>query len=348
MSLIDDFLGALGAEWVLRDVLGGGVITTALGNLSITVLALSDHVNNNTTKTAPAIVRNDIANLDFQIDVHVVSPPGANTSICGILVEQDSDDWLKFEDIFTGGQLRALAGSTVSGTTTVQATVAIGSGNGNYLRVTRLGNAWTFQTSPNGITYTTRASFSRTMTVTAWGVYAGNSGGLLAPLYICLIDSVILTQAAPQDITVAPNNAAPASAGAAVHQTVAVTPDHAPPASQQGGVVQTIPVAPLRLVPAGAEAVVVQSLALVPDNAAPDSQEGALGMTVMLSGAHPIPAPGLAWLDLSVRAAVAHIAPLGGDGEVFRNLGRGEDPTGNHHRTRSRRRARTRSARRAA
>ena len=94
----------------------------------------------------------------------------------GFLVEQDADNWIRFDTYSDGTNLRAFAAVTVDGVSSPQFNVVIPEGSAPYLRVTRADDQWTFEYSNDGTNWTVAGSFNHDLQVSSAGVFAGNTG----------------------------------------------------------------------------------------------------------------------------------------------------------------------------
>jgi PKD repeat protein len=119
---------------------------------------------------------------DFELEVKFDSPVTApQYQIQGIVIEQDNDDFLRFDFHSTDTKTRIFAASFVDGNGTSQVSgVDIADLNvaSLYMRVKRAGDVWTQSYSLDGTTWLTPSggTFTHVMTVTAVGLFVGNSG----------------------------------------------------------------------------------------------------------------------------------------------------------------------------
>lgn len=118
--------------------------------------------------------------VDFQLDVKWNTEPTAGFNDQGILVEQDEDDWLRFDVYHNNTSLKLFVGRTVNGMNNTLLNANIPTGSATHVRVNRTGNTWTTFTSGDGLTWTPRHVFSQALVVGAVGVYAGNPVNALA------------------------------------------------------------------------------------------------------------------------------------------------------------------------
>ncbi|EGJ30732.1 hypothetical protein LYNGBM3L_47340, partial [Moorena producens 3L] len=115
-----------------------------------------------------------IADEDFQIEARFLTTPSERFQLHGLLVEQDADNWVRFDTYSDGNVLRVFSGVTVNGSSSVRINMTIQQGDAEYLRVERLGDTWTYQYSADGNSWTTAVSYSHALNATAAGVFAGN------------------------------------------------------------------------------------------------------------------------------------------------------------------------------
>lgn len=176
----DDFSGAeLAPAWIFVDPVGNASFQlvgegTADPSLSISVPAGSAHDPWGQNGSARLVQLS--ADSDFEFETKFGSSVTQAYQMQGILVEQDGDDFVRFEVHHDGTTNRFFAASFLGGSGTTQANVALGASTPAYLRVRRQGNSWTAWTSANGQNWTQRASFSHALTVIQAGVFAGNAG----------------------------------------------------------------------------------------------------------------------------------------------------------------------------
>jgi uncharacterized repeat protein (TIGR02543 family) len=139
--------------------------------------------------TAPRLFQpaND---TDFAVDVKFDSTLDVALQIQGIIVEESSDHFLRFEFVgVDGSSVRIFAASLVSGSPSVKVDQLITQDSPMYLRVERIGNNWTLLHSYDGSVWTEAVTFNHPMMVTAVGPYVGNydsSGN--APAHTAVID----------------------------------------------------------------------------------------------------------------------------------------------------------------
>jgi LmbE family N-acetylglucosaminyl deacetylase len=115
-------------------------------------------------------------NNDFEVEVKWDSAVSAAYQLQGLVVVQDSDDLLRIETHYDGSGTRLFVARISGGSASVVHNGAFAGGAPLYFRLKRTGNAWVLRSSTNGDTWTTAASFTQALAVTAIGPFAGNSG----------------------------------------------------------------------------------------------------------------------------------------------------------------------------
>ncbi|MEK9136592.1 MAG: immunoglobulin domain-containing protein, partial [Bacteroidota bacterium] len=185
--------------------------------LSIAVPAGSSHdvwVGGN---NAPRIMQ-PANNIDFEVEVKFQSTMNAASQMQGVIVQQDANNFIRFDFVRGATNTRIFAASFVGGTPTVRNDIVITGGNPLWLRVKRQGNQWTGSHSTNGTTFTAAPSFNHTLTVSSIGPFIGNAGSP-PPAFTGLVDYFFNTALpiSPEDPT-AP--AAPTITSQPTNQTV--------------------------------------------------------------------------------------------------------------------------------
>jgi regulation of enolase protein 1 (concanavalin A-like superfamily) len=222
----DDFdRASLGPAWTVVDPVGNGTVSlsgagTPDARLSLAVPAGSAHDAWHTNRSLRVV--QPAQDVDFTAEVRFESTPTQKYQIQGLLVQQDADDWLRFDVFHNGSGLRAYAASTAAGTSTARLNAATASAPSLWLRVQRAGDDWTLRTSTTGQSWTTVGTFTRALDVTAVGPFAGNSGSPV-PAFTALVDYVFETSAPiePEDT---PDGEPPPDTTPPVISGVEVTP----------------------------------------------------------------------------------------------------------------------------
>lgn len=113
-------------------------------------------------------------NTDFEIEVKWLTEPAGGFNDQGVLVQQDADDWLRFDVYHNNGSLKLFVGTTIGGTNSTILNADIPAGSASYLRISRSGDTWTTSTSADGTSFQVQNAFDQSLTVSSAGVYAAN------------------------------------------------------------------------------------------------------------------------------------------------------------------------------
>ena len=124
---------------------------------------------------------------DFQFEVAFLDEPSLRYQMRGIMVEQDAGNWIRFELHHDGNGLFVYGSTTTDGSPSARFKTAVAPGEADIMRVTRVGDVWTFEYSADGETWTTAGSFTHAITVTGVGPYAASVG----PGYTAEVDYAI-------------------------------------------------------------------------------------------------------------------------------------------------------------
>jgi regulation of enolase protein 1 (concanavalin A-like superfamily) len=187
--------------WVYTDPQADGTLTlTGTGTpnaaLSLAVPGDIEHQPWTGGIKVPRIMQPS-ANTDIQIEVKFLSPVNQEYQIQGILVEQDSTHFLRF-DFSSDGSSTYLFAASFSGDYSLPTTyisldsIATAGVSPIYLRITRLGNLWAVSTSLNGTSYSSPSpgNFTHVLTVRKVGLFVGNGAGNsgTVPPHTALVD----------------------------------------------------------------------------------------------------------------------------------------------------------------
>lgn len=173
------------ALWTFYDPIGNCSAATDGANAVITVPAGTRHDLWTGALEAPRLLQNS-ANDDFSIETKLAQALTLGYQFAGLIVEQDHNNFIRFDFYSDGSVIRGFAASFVSGVPTTRLQTVIAVTFPLFLRVERVANQWTFFSSSDGITWTQRATFSHTLTVAKAGIHAGNAGS--NPAYTAKFD----------------------------------------------------------------------------------------------------------------------------------------------------------------
>jgi len=144
-----------------------------------------------TDNWAPRIMQpaNDV---DFQIEVKFESEMSEEYQMQGVLIEQDSNNFLRFDFYSDGSNTNIFATSFVGGTPTIppmiDSPITGASVAPLYMRVRRQGDWWTLSYSDDNWTSSDSVSFDHHLTVTSVGAFVGNAGDGSPPAHTGYID----------------------------------------------------------------------------------------------------------------------------------------------------------------
>jgi beta-xylosidase len=159
-------------------------------NLLLTVPAGSSHDlwtgGDNTVRVVQSVANGDFL-IQAKFDSSLAISAGAASQMQGILVEQDSSNFLRFDELAGWGVVRIFSGKILGGVASSTIDVGITPSYPIWLRVQRTGNTFTFSWSTNGTSFTTAGSFTQALTVNRVGLYGGNSGSP-APAFTASVD----------------------------------------------------------------------------------------------------------------------------------------------------------------
>lgn len=203
----DDFnTSGLAAHWSVVDPVGDGSVSMrgvgsgqAVVELSVPAGVSHDPWGSNDSLR----VVQTAGDVDFEVEVAFDSVPSAKYQMQGLLIEQDADDWLRFDVYHDGSRLRAFAAGTTGGTSGAELSQRITATETAALRVRRAGDTWTMQVASDGGAFAAVGSFTRALGVTAVGPFAGNhhTSTSSVPAYTARVDYVFDTTApvVPED-----------------------------------------------------------------------------------------------------------------------------------------------------
>lgn len=192
----DDFSGGSinTGLWTVINPLGDAVFSltgtgTGDARLSIALPAGVSHDLWSGVLDAPRLLQ-PVPNTDFEIETRFESSMGATYQFQGIMIRQDDANFLRFDVVRDGSVTRYFSASFTGGTPAIRKDTAIAASGAVYLRVKRQGSTWTGSYSTNGSTWVTAVVFTRALTVTGAGPFAGNHGipESATPAFTALVD----------------------------------------------------------------------------------------------------------------------------------------------------------------
>ena len=174
----DDFSSGIDPDrWTVIDPLGDGTVTatgqgTADATADLSVPAGTSHDPWGTNRALRLVQH--IADTDLDLRIKFDSTPSDRYQTQGLLVEQDADNWIRFDVHHNGTQHRALAATTTNGSTRTRLYTGISLSGPSWLDISRVGDVWTYAVSTDGLQFTTIGSFEQALTATTVGPFAAN------------------------------------------------------------------------------------------------------------------------------------------------------------------------------
>ncbi len=179
------------ALWTIENPLGDG--TVSMNGSGVTLNVPQGTVHDPWTSGDGTLrIMQSVGNSDLSADVRFQSVGEIANQEEGILVEQDSADFLRFDVIYGAGSGPFLFAAGINGsnaTIFINSPISLPKGP-VVLRLTRSGNVWTASWSTNGTNFTAAGSFTFDLNVAEIGPYAGNANSVAAntPAFTATVD----------------------------------------------------------------------------------------------------------------------------------------------------------------
>ncbi len=197
----DDFNQCtLKAPWIFSDPVGDAKLVNTGEQVEFQIPAGVGHDIWTTGNRAPRIMQ-PANNVDFEVEVKFDAPVTERFQMQGVLIEENTQSFLRINFQSDGSITRLVAYSFAAGAPTEETTVEVGTDAPLYLRVRRTKDHWKLFYSADGTTWNSSAAleFTHALTVTKVGAFAGNAGA--NPAFTAAIDYFFNTAApiAPED-----------------------------------------------------------------------------------------------------------------------------------------------------
>lgn len=177
--------------WTFINPLGDASLTMTGTGVSISVPAGISHEVRSGGNSAPRIMQS-ADNTDFEIEVKFGSPLSKKYQMQGLIIEQDSQNYLRFDFYSNSTDIVIFAASYANGSSSTKKNRIIMDDTPSsvplYMRIKRQGDQWTQSYSYNRVKWFTNVSFSYSLAVKSVGIFVGNSGSSSIPAYTGLID----------------------------------------------------------------------------------------------------------------------------------------------------------------
>ncbi len=142
-------------------------------------------------RNAPRLMQ-DTEDQDFEVEIKFNSIPTQKFQIQGFLVEEDVNNWLRFDIFSDGSKLKMFAGGVANGSTIPGKVTTLNTGGSElseiYLRVNRVGNVWTQTYSLDGATWLSPQVITQEIAVASSGIFAANEPDGTAPDFTLTAD----------------------------------------------------------------------------------------------------------------------------------------------------------------
>jgi len=181
----DDFnYCIINPKWIFINPVGDGSYTLNGTNLLITVPKGKNHDVWNASNNASRLMQN-INNVDFEIETKFESQVTNQSQLQGILIEQDTTNFLRIDFFHDGTTTRMFVAKFINGAPTIINNAPVAA-NSQYIKVTRTGNNWAIKYSTDGTSWNPVPSFNHPIITNKAGVYAGNAGP--NPAHTAIVD----------------------------------------------------------------------------------------------------------------------------------------------------------------
>ena len=179
--------------WTLVNPLGDATVTlqgAGTGNAELLFSVPGGASHDPWTTNDAARLMQPANNTDFVIEVKFISPVLLAYQEEGVLVQQDAQNWLRFDFFNDGTATHVYSASQIGGVMSTHINQTIPPGAPLYLRVARSGNQWTQSYSYDNINWLPAGSYTQALTVQSVGPYVGNFSlsGNNAPPFTADID----------------------------------------------------------------------------------------------------------------------------------------------------------------
>ncbi len=162
-------------RWTTFDPKGDGTFTMTGTDLEISIPGGSSHDLWTDVDDAPKALT-PAENANFEVEVKFNSDVNQSFQMQGILIRQNSENFLRFDFHHDGTNMRIFAAKFTNGAGQ-QTNNEVLAGAPKYMRVSRAGDNWSQFYSEDGLDWTLSKKFNHPLNVGEVGVFAGNAGG---------------------------------------------------------------------------------------------------------------------------------------------------------------------------
>ena len=176
------------AVWSYIDPLGDSPLVWTGTGAQISVPANTPHDIWRAVLNSPRLIQY-VANQDFDIEVKFEKILSKKTQSIGVLAQQDTNNYLRFNFQSEGAVTSLVLVNTVNGSSTVVFTTPVTLTGPSYMRINRAGDVWNLQYSTDGVNWTFATTYTRTLALSQIGPFVGNTG--TDPAHVNVIDYFI-------------------------------------------------------------------------------------------------------------------------------------------------------------
>ncbi|MEL6209086.1 MAG: Ig-like domain-containing protein, partial [Pseudomonadota bacterium] len=173
----DDFADpALDGGWQFAGIAGGAQLGSDSTDAYLEITSPAGvPVSASDFLTTPRVMQ-QVDDGDFQIGAGFLTEPNTTFQEHGLLVVEDAQNFIRFDTAYTSnGILRIIVGVIEDGNTNYPVFSGIAPGSVKDFRITRTGDDWLFETSPDGQTWVTVHTMTHSLAVAEVGVFAGSA-----------------------------------------------------------------------------------------------------------------------------------------------------------------------------
>ena len=161
--------------WSFQNPVGNGSYSMTGTNLLLIAPAGSRHDPSDGGVNNSVRMVQQVSDVDFTVETAFNSVPSSAYQMEGILVQQDTRNYIRFETSSNGSSKHVSASTIVNGAVTTRIdTVVTITGSSVWLRVQRASGTWKLLWSSDGVVFNQAGSFTQAYAVSAIGPYAGN------------------------------------------------------------------------------------------------------------------------------------------------------------------------------
>ena len=145
------------------------------------------------TNTSARLMQNASNSPNFVLETKFLSVPVDRFQVQGMIVEQDANDYVRFDMFYTGSVMKAYVSTFVGGVETNRVNKTVPDET-RYILINRInGTDWELHHSIDGNSWKPVVQFSHNMNVNSVGVYAGNapSGANQPPEFTAVVDYLL-------------------------------------------------------------------------------------------------------------------------------------------------------------